>query len=225
MLKLMGDGSKHGTGGTVSAELWKRDHKADAVPDFEAGGFLRVDVLHALSLIEPSMCLSTADDVVEPSYARGGFPGTAGRERTCRRPPRARTWSPSSRRPTLTRSSATSRSTQNLPGVLATLRSALDDGHLVHARVLSGAYGPSDEHSLIVLGYTGNGFAFWDPDSSQAPRRSPGSVSCSSSTTAVEARPRGLTFRRPRTPRNCPSAAETTCTSPRPVNTATRCSG
>ena len=57
---------------------------------------------------------------------------------------------------------------KNLPGVLATLRTALDDGHVVHARVLSGVYGPSDEHSLVILGHTGNGFAFWDPDSAQS---------------------------------------------------------
>ncbi len=170
MLKLMGDGSKHGTGGTLSAELWKRYHNADAVPDFEAGGFLRVDVLHALSLIEPSMCLSTADDVVELFYARGGFPGTA-RAKGTNMPPSSTSSHVVTVEPQTDpypKLGDIAIGSKNLPGVLATLRTALDDGHLVHARVLSGAYGPSDEHSLIVLGYTGNGFAFWDPDSSQS---------------------------------------------------------
>ena len=170
MLKLMGDGTKHGTGGTLFAELWKRYHDTDAVPDFEADGFLRVDVLHALSLIEPSMCLSTANEVVELFYARGGFPGTA-RAKGTNMPPSSTSSHVVTAEPKTDpypKLGDIAIGGKNLPGVLATLRTALDDGHVVHARVLSGIYGPGDEHSLIILGHTGNGFAFWDPDSSQS---------------------------------------------------------
>ena len=170
MLKLTGDGSKHGTGGKLFAELWKRYHEADAVPDFEADGFLRVDVLHAIGLIEPSMCLSTANEVVELFYARGGFPGTA-RAKGTNMPPSSTSSHVVTAEPktdAYPKLGDIAIGSKNLPGVLATLRTALDDGHVVHARVLSGVYGPSDEHSLVVLGHTGNGFAFWDPDSSQS---------------------------------------------------------
>ena len=77
-------------------------------------------------------------------------------------------------------------------GAAAGMRTALDDGWVLHARVLSGIdYGdgqsakdydaavtagkaprqpvtlgkPPEEHSIIIIGYDGNQFVFWDPDS------------------------------------------------------------
>lgn len=77
-------------------------------------------------------------------------------------------------------------------GAAAGMRRALDDGWILHARVLSGIdYGggqsataydvadaagkaprqpvtlgkPPEEHSIMILGYDGNQFVFWDPDS------------------------------------------------------------
>jgi hypothetical protein len=49
------------------------------------------------------------------------------------------------------------------------MKRAIDDGWVVHARVLSGAEGGGKskaeaEHSLIVYGYSGNAFEFYDPD-------------------------------------------------------------
>ena len=77
-------------------------------------------------------------------------------------------------------------------GAAAGMRRALDDGWILHARVLSGIdYGdgqsardydiadaagktprqpvalgkPPEEHSIMIIGYDGNQFVFWDPDS------------------------------------------------------------
>src|SRR5829696_1057853 len=52
---------------------------------------------------------------------------------------------------------------------VARMRRALDDGWVIHARVLSGLEGggrsgAEAEHSLIVFGYDGNTFEFFDPD-------------------------------------------------------------
>jgi hypothetical protein len=49
------------------------------------------------------------------------------------------------------------------------MKRALDDGWVVHARVLSGVEGGGKskaeaEHSLIVYGYSGDAFEFYDPD-------------------------------------------------------------
>lgn len=77
-----------------------------------------------------------------------------------------------------------------LSGVVSKMKKALDDGFLIHARVVSGTnfgFGLHDdlvksklatpnpeektvsgqaEHSLVVIGYDGDKFVFWDPDSS-----------------------------------------------------------
>lgn len=58
-----------------------------------------------------------------------------------------------------------------LAGVIAKLKIALDDGFVFVARVASGARaddmlgGDSFEHSITIIGYDGNEFVFWDPDS------------------------------------------------------------
>ena len=76
-------------------------------------------------------------------------------------------------------------------GVAGRMRSAIDDGWILHARVLSGVgYGeadnaraydaaaakgrpphqpvpigkPPEEHSIMIIGYEGSEFVFWDPD-------------------------------------------------------------
>jgi hypothetical protein len=52
---------------------------------------------------------------------------------------------------------------------VARMKRALDDGWVVHARVLSGLEGggasrAEAEHSLVVFGYDGDAFEFFDPD-------------------------------------------------------------
>jgi hypothetical protein len=52
---------------------------------------------------------------------------------------------------------------------VARMKRAIDDGWVVHARVLSGLYGGGKsraeaEHSIIVYGYSGDEFEYWDPD-------------------------------------------------------------
>ena len=86
-------------------------------------------------------------------------------------------------------------------GAAAGMRRALDDGWVLHARVLSGIdYGdgksardydaaeaagkaprqpaalgkPPEEHSIIIIGYDGNQFVFWDPDSGSSRAHGPG---------------------------------------------------
>lgn len=64
----------------------------------------------------------------------------------------------------------------NLDSATQKLRNALDDNYIIHARVLSGAYHGGDEpvrqpkckeeHSILIIGYDGDKFVFWDPDSS-----------------------------------------------------------
>lgn len=73
------------------------------------------------------------------------------------------------------------------------MKKALDDGWVLHARVLSGIdYGhgdnikagctakptnlpaPPEEHSIMIIGYDGNEFAFWDPDSVSSHRHGAG---------------------------------------------------
>ena len=49
------------------------------------------------------------------------------------------------------------------------MKRAIDDGWVIHARVLSGVEGggksrTETEHSLIVYGYSGNAFEYFDPD-------------------------------------------------------------
>lgn len=49
------------------------------------------------------------------------------------------------------------------------MRRALDDGWVIHARVLSGLYGggasrAEAKHSIIVFGYEGDTFEYFDPD-------------------------------------------------------------
>ena len=49
------------------------------------------------------------------------------------------------------------------------MKRALDDGWVIHARVLSGVTGGGKsraeaEHSLVVYGYSGNAFEYFDPD-------------------------------------------------------------
>jgi hypothetical protein len=58
-----------------------------------------------------------------------------------------------------------------LGGAVATMKSALDDGFILHARVLSGVGSDTptpknlEEHSIAIIGYDGDVFIFWDPDS------------------------------------------------------------
>lgn len=81
------------------------------------------------------------------------------------------------------------------------MQAALDDGWILHARVLSGVdYGhgdaaaafdkqaangkapkqpqplgkPPEEHSIMIIGYDGNEFVFWDPDSGSSNARGAG---------------------------------------------------
>ena len=63
--------------------------------------------------------------------------------------------------------------TNKLKSKVEKIRTALDDGHLIYARVLSGIYGHEEnkfkgEHSITIIGYDSNKFVFLDPDSNQS---------------------------------------------------------
>jgi hypothetical protein len=60
-----------------------------------------------------------------------------------------------------------------LASAMGKVKAALDDGYVVHARVLSGIYSGAkprckEEHSINLIGYTGNKFVFWDPDTTES---------------------------------------------------------
>lgn len=75
---------------------------------------------------------------------------------------------------------------RNVASVAAQMAAALDGGRLIHARVLSGvdnavecldpkdsepprdAGTPNEEHSLVIIGFDGDTFAFSDPDANQS---------------------------------------------------------
>lgn len=52
----------------------------------------------------------------------------------------------------------------SLPKTMEKVYAALDDGALVHARVLSGVSGPGEEHSIVLIAHSGDVIRFADPD-------------------------------------------------------------
>jgi hypothetical protein len=163
------DDSRLEVGGTIFHTLWKAYSKPDAtLPDLNA--YMTLSQYQALRRYEFQACKETARYVAKRYVGSGGAGGKRG---------------PDTAIPLTQLVGGVKDDEKDLGGGLhrgtvATfshdlgkqverMRRAIDDGWVIHARVLSGYYGggashAEAKHSLVVYGHTGDTFEFFDPD-------------------------------------------------------------
>lgn len=136
--------------------------------------YARFDKLQGLSMFEYIACWSAAERVSKFFVAKGGYSiGTRSTAKKiggialCRRVRRDNTDVGGYKKGDVVTYYS------NLGSVITKIKSSLDDGYHIHARVLSGIYSGAkptcrQEHSINIIGYDGNKFVFWDPDSTKS---------------------------------------------------------
>lgn len=156
-------------GGAIFEQLWKAYEKPESpFPDLKP--YATMSQYQALRRWEMQACKVTATRIAKRYIAAGGVggkrsPGTAIKPTALvANVKRDRTHVGGGRY----RGDVATYSNK-LSDEVEKMRRALDDGWVVHARVLSGiegggASGAEAEHSLIVFGHDGNTFEFFDPD-------------------------------------------------------------
>ncbi len=171
--KIIGRGhyrtKKRGT--SLFRKLWNEYQKTLSLPNLKP--YAQFDRLEGLSLFEYIACWSAAERVPKLFAAKGGYSvGTRG-SRTkiggiglCKGVRRDNTAVGGYKKGDVV-------TYGSLGSTINKMKTALDDGHIIHARVLSGVYAGSKpacraEHSINVIGYDGNKFVFWDPDASES---------------------------------------------------------
>ena len=156
-------------GGAIFEKLWKAYEKPDApFPDLTP--YATMSHYQALRRWEMQACKVTATRIAKRYIAAGGVGG--GRSAQTAIKPTALVasvkYDETQVGADLFRGGVATYSSK-LADEVERMRRALDDGWVVHARVLSGiegggASGAEAEHSLIVFGYDGDTFEFFDPD-------------------------------------------------------------
>jgi hypothetical protein len=163
------DDARLEAGGAIFEKLWKAYERPDApFPDLSA--YTTLSHYQALRRWEMQACKVTATRIAKRYIAAGGVggkrdPGTAIKSTALVASVK---YDATPLGGELYRGGVATYSSK-LVDEVGKMRRALDDGWVVHARVLSGiegggASGAEAEHSLIVFGYDGNTFDFFDPD-------------------------------------------------------------
>lgn len=156
-------------GGAIFEKLWKAYEKPDApFPDLKP--YATMGHYQALRRWEMQACKVTATRIARRYIAAGGVGGRR-RAETAIKPTALVAGVKRDKTPLggdLFRGDVATYSSK-LADEVEKMRRALDDGWVVHARVLSGiegggASGAEAEHSLIVYGHEGDTFEFFDPD-------------------------------------------------------------
>lgn len=172
--KIVGTGyySSRKSGTNLFRVIWNKYHTTQAIPGLTQ--YARLDRLEGLSMFEYIACWSAAERVAKFFFAKGGHSiGTRSAANKisgialCRRVRRDNT-----------NVGGYSKGDvviyySNLGAAIAKVKRALDDDYHIHARILSGIYSGStpscrQEHSINIIGYDGNKFVFWDPDSKES---------------------------------------------------------
>ena len=189
-------------GKLVYYTLWGKLNKDDAVPDLAP--YTTFPVLDCVHVWENQACGYTGSMVARRFQQKGGMktanPDAKRQSGTQAFAVLATSATRDMRRVgTLRRGDVLKQ--RGVGGVIDGMKRALDDGWVLHARVLSGvdyAWGeyaeaydaavrkgrppaqpvglpkPPEEHSIMIIGYDGNEFVFWDPDSASSNKHGPG---------------------------------------------------
>lgn len=191
------------SGKAIYYELWSHLHKGDQIPSLDP--YRSLPTLQAIWSWENQACGYTGS-LVANRYTRKG--GAKKANPDAKRKKSTGVWAMFSAsasrdmRPTTGGFRQGDVLIQNgVSGAIPKMQAALDDGWILHARVLSGVdYGhgeaaesfdkqaakgkapkqpqhigkPPEEHSIMIIGYDGNEFVFWDPDSASSNRRGSG---------------------------------------------------
>jgi len=167
--KIIGTGryKSKSSGEVLFRKLWNDYQKTQSLPSFAP--YARIDRLQGLATFEYIACWSAAQRVPKFFTTRGGF-SVGSRSRN-------------TKISGISMCGQVKRYKSNLAGsgkgdviiypksidsAINKIKTALDDGHLIHARILSGIYSGTtpyckQEHSINIIGYDGNQFVFWDP--------------------------------------------------------------
>lgn len=172
IIKLMGDPAETGIGfgGALYLNLWKEYGKPGAAtPDVSK--HLSYAKLAGLRIYENIACKETTERLgAKAGAGRGGegrrTPGTAIAKGTSIASDIKRD---SARSNDLTRGDVVVYGKEDLGKWVERMRKALDDGWTVHARCISGTHGGGTsgrdpDHSILIYGYGGTEFYFFDPD-------------------------------------------------------------
>jgi hypothetical protein len=163
------DDARLEAGGAIFEKLWKAyDKPGSGVPDLTP--YATLSQYQALRRWELQACKATATRIAKRYIAAGGV-GGARTATTAIKPTALVAGVKRDRTPTggdTYRGDVATYSTK-LADEVEKMRRALDDGWVVHARVLSGITGGGKsgaeaEHSLVIYGYDGDTFEFFDPD-------------------------------------------------------------
>ena len=182
--RILGDGTyrtkKRGEG--LFRTFWTHYKRTNTLPDLSR--YAKFDMLEGLSLFENIACWSVAERAPGIIVSQGGFSVGA------RSPGKKITNTPLCQhvRRNMMRLSSPPLSCppghslrgdvvfyrSNLGSTINKIKDALDDGYMIHARVLSGkTVGPipscgGEIHSIVIIGYDSDKFVFWDPDASRS---------------------------------------------------------
>jgi len=156
-------------GGAIFEKLWKAYESPNAsFPDLAP--YMTLGHYQALRRWEFQACKVTATRIAKRYIAAGGVGGKREAGTAIKPTPLVASvkWDDTAVGGDRYRGGVASYSSK-LGEEVAKMRRALDDGWVIHARVLSGLEGGGKsgaeaEHSLIVFGYAGNTFEFFDPD-------------------------------------------------------------
>jgi hypothetical protein len=163
------DDARLEAGGAIFEKLWKAYEKPDApFPDLSA--YATLSHYQALRRWEMQACKVTAARIAKRYIAAGGVGGRRSADTAIKptalvagvKHDRTHVGGDRYRGDVATYSS-------KLADEVDKMRRALDDGWVIHARVLSGiegggASGAEAEHSLVVFGHEADTFEFFDPD-------------------------------------------------------------
>ncbi len=190
------------TGKAIYYQLWGQLNKTDLVPNLDK--YLSLPALQAIWSWENQACGYTGNQVANRFTNKGGAkkknPDAKRQKSTQVGAVFASSGERDMRKSSNLRLGDTLR--QNGVGAMVPkMQRALDDGWIIHARVLSGidyAWGehakafdkqekkgnppkqpqqlgsPPQEHSIMLIGYDGNEFVFWDPDSTSSHKHGSG---------------------------------------------------
>ncbi|HET8804580.1 MAG TPA: C39 family peptidase, partial [Aequorivita sp.] len=179
--------------GTTAVTLWSKFDKANKVTK-EVDPLVNYPDFARIREEEKSACWSVAEFIINRFKNRGGYTKKdPDKKRSSQNKVQAGLMKSATRNyewaANLTQGDIVDYG-KDLNSILTKIKNALDDGFLIHARVLSGTnfghglhpeledskkmkdspkpksiFGAA-EHSLVIIGYEDNTFLFWDPDSS-----------------------------------------------------------
>ncbi len=189
-------------GKVVYYRLWGALNKGDAVPDLSP--YTTLPIRDSVWAWENQACGYTGSIVAARFQQKGGMKTAnpdAKRDKGTQAFAVLATSATRDMRPVGSLRAGDVLNQRGVGGVIGPMKRALDDGWVLHARVLSGidyAWGehaqaydeavkrghppgqpvglpqPPQEHSIMIIGYDGNEFVFWDPDSGSSRKHGPG---------------------------------------------------